>query len=62
MRDTPTLMQLIFGGHVHDWTKWKIIEKGHVGHDKITNGSYILQKRVCKVCGKTQQEIQTVRI
>lgn len=42
----------------HNWSKWKIIEEGDRVSDitKGVIGSYIIQKRYCIDCGRTEIE------
>lgn len=50
-----TRLKKFFGFHVHEWTKWGIIESGKTGisRDRVF-GTYIVQTRRCITCGKQQ--------
>lgn len=50
--------------HRHDWSDWSITERGRVLDDFMSDdvmvGSYIVQDRFCRACGKHQIEQQRV--
>ena len=41
------IYNLIVGRCFHEWTGWKI----------TTDGGFLIQRRLCRKCSKTQEEI-----
>lgn len=52
-----TRLKKYLGLHVHEWTKWEVMESGKVGFNREqVYGTYIVQIRYCTTCGKRQIE------
>ena len=46
-------LKKFLGLHIHEWTKWEVIESGKCGMTpEVTWGSYLIQTRHCTACGK----------
>ena len=48
---------------LHIWSSWKDIERGEIAVQGTQGvGNYLIQERVCEMCGKKQLRAQSVRI
>lgn len=41
----------------HDWSKWKVTERGNITSGPRTVGRYFVQERNCLRCGRTQGQM-----